>query len=256
MGFYRQGKRRLFYTEQGNGPPVVLIHGLSGSRLWWRRNVPVFVKEFKVYTVDLVGFGRSWRQGILPFAESAALLTSWIEELKLENPRLVGHSMGAHTALYVAALLKKQVGALVLVAASTLVHGEWWRMATRLPRAGINGALDFLPTLAFDAFRAGPLNLYRAAQAILHDDPTRLLPEVTAPTLLIWGERDVLVPRSLGEQMRAGIAGSRLEVIAGAGHNVMYDRMAEFNRLVLPFLRDPKEGSGGRVPGSEEKTAG
>ncbi|MER3555709.1 MAG: alpha/beta hydrolase [Meiothermus sp.] len=240
MGFYRQGKRRLFYTEQGSGPPVILIHGLSGSRLWWRRNVPVLAREFRVYTVDLVGFGRSWRQSILPFAESAALLASWMQELELKEPRLVGHSMGAHTALYVAAVLKEQIGALVLVAASTLVHGEWWRMATRLPLAGVNGALDFLPTLVFDALRAGPLNLYRATQAILHDDPTQLLAEVTAPTLLVWGERDVLVPGTLGEQMRAGIIGSRLEVIGGAGHNVMYDRAAEFNRLVLPFLRDPK----------------
>lgn len=244
MGFYRQGHHRLFYTEQGQGPSVLLIHGLSGSRLWWRRNLPALAKEFRVYTVDLVGFGRSSRQRVLPFAESAALLASWVQEIGLENLRLVGHSMGAHTALYLTALLKEQVAALVLVAASTLVTDELWRLAARLPRAGLSGALDFLPTLAFDALRAGPLNLYRATRAILRDDPAGRLAAVAAPTLLVWGERDALVPPTLGEWMQTAIAGSRLEVIKGAGHNAMYDRAAEFNRVVLPFLRDPKEVEG------------
>ncbi|MCL6569383.1 MAG: alpha/beta hydrolase, partial [Meiothermus silvanus] len=108
-----------------------------------------------------------------------------------------------------------------------------------LPRAGLNGALDFLPTLAFDALRAGPRNLLWATQEILRDDPGARLAEVRVPTLLVWGEHDVIVPRELGEQLLGFIPGSRLVVIPGAGHNVMYDRPQDFNHTVIPFLRDP-----------------
>jgi pimeloyl-ACP methyl ester carboxylesterase len=236
---FHKGRLRLHYTEAGSGPPVVLVHGLSGSRLWWRKNLPALSQEFRVYTVDLVGFGGSRRQRVLPLVESAALLSDWMKSLELGEPRLVGHSMGAHIALHVVTLKQARIAALVLVAASALVRGAWWKLATRLPRAGLNGALDFLPTLAFDALRAGPRNLLRATQEILRDDPGAHLAEVRVPTLLVWGERDVIVPRDLGEQLQRSIPGSRLVVIPGAGHNVMYDRPQDFNRTVIPFLRDP-----------------
>jgi len=236
---FHKGQLRLHYSEAGSGPPVVLIHGLSGSRLWWRKNLPALSQEFRVYTVDLVGFGESRRQRILPLVESAALLADWMHSLELGEPRLVGHSMGAHIALHVVALGQAGIAALVLVAASALVRGTWWKLATRLPRAGLNGALDFLPTLAFDALRAGPRNLLWATQEILRDDPGARLAEVRVPTLLVWGEHDVIVPRELGEQLLGFIPGSRLVVIPGAGHNVMYDRPQDFNHTVIPFLRDP-----------------
>ena len=243
MPVFSHQKHRLFYTVSGHGPPVVLIHGLSGSRLWWRRNIPLLQKEFRVYTLDLVGFGASRRQRVLPLQQSGELIGAWLESLGLEQVCLIGHSMGAHTALHVALKAPQRIAGMVLVAASVLVSGNWWSLAQQLPQAGLNGALDFLPTLAFDALRAGLPNLLQATQEILTDRPLEQLAQLSIPTLLVWGERDVLVPRRLGEQLQAALPGSRLEVIAGAGHNVMYDRAAAFNRMVVPFLRDPRSGT-------------
>lgn len=238
----------MYYSRQGQGLPVVLVHGLSGSSLWWRRNVPVLAREFTVYTVDLVGFGQSGRQPVLPLKGSAALLANWLETLGLSKARLIGHSLGGQTALHLAARGAERLEGLVLVAASALASGRWWRMAALLPQAGLAGAADFLPTLAFDAARAGPLNLYRATREILRDDPKELLAALRLPTLLVWGERDVLIPGAMGRQMQQAIAGSRLVVIPGAGHNVMYDRAAAFNAAVLPFLRRPQEPGPGPAP--------
>jgi pimeloyl-ACP methyl ester carboxylesterase len=235
--FHHQGSH-LTYSRVGQGPPLVLIHGLSGSRLWWRRNTPSFQREFTVYTLDLVGFGSSRCQRPLPIRESAKLIGAWLDHLCLEAVRIVGHSMGAHTAIHIANGWHERVSSLVLVAASAMVHEPWWRIAMRLPQAGINGALDFLPTLAYDALRSGPLNLYRATQEILRDDVLESLTVLSLPTLLVWGERDVLVTLEQGQKLQQALTGARLEVIPGAGHNVMYDRAKAFNSLVLPFLRD------------------
>lgn len=240
MGTFRHEGLRLAFAESGSGPPLLLVHGLSGSRRWWRRNLPALEAEFTVFALDLVGFGASARQSPLPIARGARVVAAFMKELGIRRPRLVGHSMGGHTALHLAAADPDRVEALVLVASSGLVRGSPWRLAARLPAAGLAGALDFLPTLALDAARAGPRALLRATRELLSDDVTPILARVTCPTLLVWGERDVLVTRALGEALGAAIPGARLVEIPGAGHNVMYDRADAFNQVVLPFLRDPR----------------
>lgn len=236
-GVFEHEGLRLHHVASGSGPPLVLVHGLSGSRGWWRRNIPALEREFTVYAVDLVGFGRSRRQRPLSIKQGGELLGAWMDSLGLAAPRLVGHSMGAHMSLHLAASRPGRLGRLVLVASSGLVRGSWWRMAAKLPQAGLYGALDFLPILALDAARAGPRSLYAATLELLRDDVSDLLSWVGCPTLLVWGERDVLITRAMGERLAGAIPGARLVVIPGAGHNVMYDRAAEFNAVVLPFLR-------------------
>jgi pimeloyl-ACP methyl ester carboxylesterase len=109
-------------------------------------------------------------------------------------------------------------------------------MAVRVARAGRYGALDFTPTLLRDALRAGPVNLLLAARQLLRDDVSVLLDKITSPTLVIAGERDVIVPPVVCEAVAAGIPGAQYRVVPGAGHNVMWDRADEFNTLVHAFL--------------------
>jgi len=76
----------------------------------------------------------------------------------------------------------------------------------------------------------------RGLRHILRDDVRPLLPRISAPTLIVWGEKDGLVPVEAARELRAGIEGSRLLVIPRAYHNVMVDRPAEFNAALLRFL--------------------
>ena len=238
MAYFRYQTHLLHYSVSGKGKPLVLIHGLSGSVRWWQRNLGPLESEFTVYAPDLVGFGFSRGQRPLGIRDSAALLGTWMREIGLERPAVVGHSMGGHTALHLAAADPESISKLVLVAASALVSGKLLPLAARLPAASVLGAKSFLPTLAYDAARAGPLNLLRAAREIVSDDTSGILERVTCPTLLVWGERDVLVPRDLGVKLAEQIPGSRFVEIAGAGHNVMFDRAQEFNRVLLDFLHE------------------
>src|SRR5215207_8972890 len=88
------GPATIAYEVGGSGPPVVLVHGLSGSSRWWRRNIGALTPQRRVYTVDLIGFGASRPRQRFALAEAAGYLTQWMDQLALERVSLVGHSMG------------------------------------------------------------------------------------------------------------------------------------------------------------------
>ena len=111
---------RFWERRDGEGTPVVLIHGMGGSADWWRRNFELLARQHVVSAVDLVGFGRNrlfWRRSSLPlsFTEIAALLVRWIASSFDAPVHLVGNSMGGHIAMHVAASRPDLVRSLTLV---------------------------------------------------------------------------------------------------------------------------------------------
>lgn len=233
---YAEGRLRISTSRSGSGPPLLLIHGLSGSRRWWRRNLRALERHFTVYRIELAGFGYARRQPPMPLAQSAALIVRWMDSVHIERAHVLGHSMGGHTAVHLAGSFPQRVDALVLVAPTGLLRGQWWRLATRLPRAALSGRLDFIPIVATDALRAGIVTIWRAGRALLRDDVQDLLSRITAPTLVVSGGRDVLVPPSLGGTL-ARVIGARHVCLPDAGHVVMWDSPEEFNEEVIDFLR-------------------
>lgn len=240
----RVAGRRVGYKVAGDGHPVVLIHGLSGSTRWWRHTLPALARHHRVYLVELPGHGRLIRGSpSLPLVDAAAWLLAWMDAAEVQRPHLIGHSMGGYIALRLAASSPAAVDRLVLVdSAGVPVVRSLIQYALPLARAGRYMAPSFLPVLAYDAFRAGPLTLLRSALDLLRQDVREDLRRITAPTLLIWGERDALVPVSVAEMMRREIPESRLVVLAGAGHVPMFERPQDFNRAVLAFLEGGKGG--------------
>ncbi len=230
------GRTHLLYEQTGHGPPLLLIHGLSGSARWWRRNIPALTPHFTVYAVELVGFGGNRAPHPLPLRGAADSLGAFIERLAQGPADVIGHSMGGHIATYLAAEHPQLVRRLVLAAASGLVQEPVMRMAARLPRVARWTGRGFGTTLVWDAARAGALNLLLAARELLADDVSELLHRITVPTLILSGERDVLIPPGSGAQQHAAIQGSTYAVLAGAGHILMWDQAERFNQLVLQFL--------------------
>ena len=231
------GPVAISYEVVGVGPPLVLIHGLSGSGRWWSRNVGPLARRFRVHVVDLIGFGES-RDG-QPFilAEAARYLVHWMDEVGIDRSSIVGHSMGAFVGAELAANYPQRVDRLVLVDAAVwpLADGHQ-RHAVGLARALRRLPLSFLPVLVADSYRAGPMTLWKAARQLLTADVRPKLAGIQAPTLVVWGQHDALVPLEVGEQLVASLPGAALVVIADAGHNPMWDRPAEFNRVVGDFL--------------------
>jgi pimeloyl-ACP methyl ester carboxylesterase len=215
---------------------VVLVHGLSGSKRWWSRNVLALKKEYRVFVLELPGFGAARGQKILDLPALGALLLEFVKALDLKGCVLIGHSMGAHATLHAAALEPHCFSGLVLAAASAFVNRPVLNSAAWLIPATFMGAYEFIPTVVSDGLLAGFPNLWFAAQALTRDNPTSLLSRITMPVLLLHGSRDLLVTLEMGRQLEKNLVNSKLEIIAGAGHNLMFDRAEEFNRLTLEFL--------------------
>jgi pimeloyl-ACP methyl ester carboxylesterase len=230
--------RPVRYEVGGEGDPVVLVHGLSGSTRWWDRNVPDLAKHYRVYLVNLPGFGAFRRRAQrFVLAEATSWLLAWMEAVGLESAHFVGHSMGGYLSLKLAARRPGAVRRLVLVDPAGMPSGRTMLghlgpllLSARYARP------TFFPVLVRDALYAGPFTLWKATRDLLAEDVRGDLRQVGAPTLLVWGERDPLIPPSIGDVMRAEIPDSRLLVIEGAGHNPMFDCPEDFNGALLAFL--------------------
>jgi pimeloyl-ACP methyl ester carboxylesterase len=182
---------------------LVLVHGLAGSPRWWRPLLP-YLRDYDVRYADPR------------------------EPLEAEpDDVLIGHSLGGFRAAQFAAL--HDVRKLVLVAPVGLQRAQPWRVVG-------STSLAFTPTVAFDSLRWGPLALLRSGLEALTariDAST-----IRAPTLIVWGERDRLVPSRLATEWHKVIAGSRVEIIARARHVPMVDAPSAFAEVLLDFLRD------------------
>jgi pimeloyl-ACP methyl ester carboxylesterase len=105
-----------------------------------------------------------------------------------------------------------------------------------LARSGRAIAARFVSVLAYDALRAGPWTTWRRTRELLAATDRAHLSKIAAPTLLLWGEHDPLVPPAIGRVLREEIPDARLLVLPGAGHVPMYERPAALNDAVLRFL--------------------
>jgi pimeloyl-ACP methyl ester carboxylesterase len=230
------GTSRIYYQVGGTGKPVVLVHGLSGSTRWWGKNVAPLARQFRVYVVDLIGFGHNRGQHFV-LSEAAELLVRWMDQIGIDRASLVGHSMGGHVAADLTDTFPDRVDRLVLVNAATLPFGRTYiQNAFDLVQALRYMPISFLPILVTDAFRAGPVTILKAAREILATDMSARLSDVRVPALVVWGENDKLISLETGEKLAQSLPNAKLVVIPGAGHNPMWDRPDLFNRAVINFL--------------------
>lgn len=234
------GGRPARYQAVGEGESVVLVHGLSASSLWWRRNVPALARHYRLYLVDLPGFGAMhFLRARFALADAASWLLDWMKAIGLERAHFIGHSMGGYISLWLAAHHPEVVSRLVLVAPAVVpqaktVSGYFVPLVAEvrhMPPA-------FLPILSFDALRAGPVTLLSALRSLIMLDVREEIAAVTAPTLLLWGENDMLVPPPLGHMLHKELSHSHLVVLKDAAHVCMFDRPRDFDAAILSFLNN------------------
>lgn len=199
--------------------------------------MPALAAHFSVHLVELPGYGRQRRHRHVALADTPDWLADWARAAGLEQASWVGHSMGGAVCIQLAVGHAHMVSRLVLVdAAGVPVTSSLLGYGMPLARAVRRMAPSFLPVLARDALHAGPFTLLRSARQLTREDVRSSLHAVSQPTLIMWGERDTLVPLSVGQLLHREIAGSQLVVLPGAGHVPMYDRPEAFSEAVIEFL--------------------
>lgn len=258
--------------DLGEGPPLVFVHGLSGSWPNWLEQLPVFADSHRVIAMDLPGFGHSpMPHERITISGYARLLDGLFDELGIDAATLVGNSMGGFISAEFAIAFPERVERLVLVspagissyrntrgmrALPALHRGErivaaytaWMasksETVTRRP-ALRNATLGFVtrhPTrlpaaLAAEQLRgAGKPGFIQALEANLDYDFRHRLPEIACPTLIVWGDQDkVLTVRDAAVYAEL-IPGSRKVLYEDTGHMSQIERPDAFNSLLREFL--------------------
>jgi pimeloyl-ACP methyl ester carboxylesterase len=261
-------KTTVNYVEYGDGPPLVLLHGLGGCWENWLENIPHLARSRRVIAPDLPGFGDSpmpgWEISIQSYG---ALVNALCGALELGPVPLVGNSMGGFIAAEVTVSEPTTVQKLVLVSAAGVSHARMARAPAktvgRMARAAAPLALRYqqrallrprlrsrmvrqlfrypnrLPReLIWEIVQGGmhAPGLVAAISGLAGYDILHRLEDVETPTLIVWGRNDLVVPVSDALEYARLIRGSQLEIFDGCGHLPMVERPVRFNRLLDRFL--------------------
>jgi pimeloyl-ACP methyl ester carboxylesterase len=220
-------------------PSVVLVHGLGTGDLWWTPTISVLAENYRVLAVDLAGFGRTAGQPVR-LDVAADQLAAWAAAIGLERAAFVGHSMGGLVTADLAARYPDVVERLVLVDAAGLpISQHVTRHLMNVVRAS-----PFMPAAAYPVaiecvLRCGPLAIMRASHQLLTMDLTKRYAWIRAPTRILWGSRDHLLPPSFGHRLAEAIPGATMTEIPDAGHSPMWENPDEFHRQLVAFLEEP-----------------
>lgn len=229
------------YERVGSGPPLILLHGLSASARWWTRNVEALAQQYCVYLVELPGFGSMARvRQRFALLQAANWLVQWMDAIGLQRADFIGHSMGGFVCLWVAAHRPDMVRRLILVSPAVIPHiNSIFGYIIPLLKSLRYVTPQFFMIVSLDTMRMGFITLLRAVHDIISEHIDEEIEAVQAPTLLIWGQDDTLVPAVLSELLQEKMPHASLQIVPKAGHVCMFDQPAIFNTLVQNFLAQP-----------------
>ncbi len=268
---------RVSYIDTGSGPAtLLLVHGLAANAGFWRDAIPELAKSYRVIAVDLPGYGRSEKSTRYPYdmVFFAETLSRLIKELGLGPVVPVGHSMGGQIALTLALRHPEQVPLLVLASPAGVEpfkagEGQW--LANALTIQGIHDvdeegirrqlALNFYSWndrwewMVEERARMAKAHemdefanaVVRSVHGMLDQPTTARLKDVKQPTLLVYGRYDGLIPNPYLHPGRtahvfrhaaAVMPDVKLVELDKAGHMIILEKPAEFDRAVLEFLKE------------------
>ena len=251
--------------------PVVLVHGLGGQWQNWLENIPRLAQERRVLALDLPGHGLTPEpaDGEISISGYGRCVDSFCERLGLGKVALVGNSMGGFVVAEVATQFPERVTRLTLVSAAGISSADalqrpvllFGRIAAAIATntAARHRSLAARPItrhsslllvarhprllkadLAYEGFfkGTGKAGFDDALRACLDYDFRDSLPDVKAPTLIVWGEKDSIIPVRDANEFERLIPDSRKVVMRDTGHIPMAERPRAFNDLLTDFLAE------------------
>lgn len=255
----------LYYEIHGNeeaSETIVFLNGLSQSTVAWILTLPYFKATHKIVLMDFIFQGKSdktgeWRS----FDQHAQDLLALLDHLNLQKPVIAGLSYGSMVAQHFAVQFPGRLSKLILMATFAnktpyyeAIELSWWRA---LELGGYNLMLDImLPTVLSERYFANPLmpiDMMKQSRQDTQADPQSLfklmkatkerpdyrpeLKKIKAPTLVIQGEKDRLLPVHLANEVAKAISGAKLEVIPNVGHTLNLEAIPQICALITTFLQ-------------------
>ena len=268
---------RVNYQIAGEGPLIVLVHGITSTSDCWREVMPWLADDFTILAPDLLGHGESAKpRGDYSLGAYASGIRDLMIALGYERATFLGHSLGGGVAMQLAYQFPERCERIVLVSsgglgpevhlllrAAALPGAEWVLPVIAGPRTRDAGRavgrflsrLGVRPAPDLAEFARGYASLADAEtrQAFVHTlraviDPAgqrvsardRLYLAAEVPSLVIWGERDRIIPLQHGQGAHEEMPGSRLITIPDAGHFPQLDQPRRFVEALVQFMTDTK----------------
>ena len=263
---------KLAYREQGNGPPMLMLHGFGANAYTWRHVEPALAERHKVISLDLKGFGQSDK----PFDDDysafdqANLVADFIVAHNLKNLTVVGHSFGGGVALLLALderpQLKRRIKRLVLI--DTIAYPQKIPIFFKVLRTPVANHVSTRMTPPYVQARtalhiayyddskisfqdiaayAQPLTtpggkhaLIETAKSIDLDDfkdITKRYRTIKQPVLIIWCDHDKIVPEGVGRQLHSELPRSTFKKMSGCGHLPHEEKPEETATAILAFAQ-------------------
>ncbi len=260
MPFLTHAGATLRYDRAGRGPAVLLIHGLTGNRTFWERQVQGLRDRFTVVTVDLRGHGESSRPATgYGIAGLAGDLEQLVRTLGVSRIAIVGWSLGGMVAQELARRLGPKAGALALVGTTAggmtdaKAPGADPAVVAALRAALAEDFRTFVRTLARSLFRTGeahplhgwalsqmqktaPAVAQACADACLAFDGRKSLAALTLPTAVLHGRHDAIFPFAQAEILAKQITGAELVAFDESGHAPPLEEPERFNDALVRLL--------------------
>lgn len=258
------GDMDIHYLVGGKGAPLVVIHGGSDGAKAWKKTMAALIKNYTLFIPDMPGWGNSQpmnRNGDYFISELAEFVDGFSRKLGLSDFYLMGHSLGGAVALTYALKFPHRVKKLVLI--DSLCLGKeiaWWIRVLSTSRLShsfgvamhrlMKGIKWFVDSVLAPAFApaltlkfANPISAVslslgtkvtnsREQNTVLVDR----LPEIKVPTLVVWGEKDPVIPASHAYAAARVMPNCQIKVFEDCGHSVYRQRIPEFSQLVGGFL--------------------
>ena len=262
----------LFYVVKGEGEPLVLIHGYGAGMWVWEKQIDILSRFYRVYALDLIGHGFSDRPKIAYTPDAYIhFLKDFMDGVGIDKATLIGNSMGGGIAWAMAIFFPERVERLILINCVPpdvldQVRNESFRTLVAIKdipllpylviasrnRSSIKWILKecvsnvklITPEVLnrqyqLSKIKRTPWVLYstfkNAKEGLKLKDH---LSRIYHPTLFIWGERDLIFPPSVGENLHQTIRGSKLQMIEKSGHIPMWETPDEVNRIIFSFLKE------------------
>jgi 3-oxoadipate enol-lactonase len=248
------------WFEAGRGETLILIHGLGDDHRAWRRTLPNLMLHHRVVMYDLRGHGGTTAgRGDGTLRQLGGDLVAFMDSIDIDHAHISGFSLGGTIAMRMAIDHPARVRGLVLVATSSRVGrtaADWYRQRVDMVKRTDPELRATLDRDTADVYSESPAELDAGllirrqstsdprgygnactAMAALNAAPLDPeLPQISARTLIVASERDRHCPPKAAEIIAAGIKGSRLEIIPGAGHPIPVEKPGELAGSINSFL--------------------
>jgi 3-oxoadipate enol-lactonase len=246
----------LGFSEQGDGPALVLLHAYPLDHCMWQPQVDVFSRHYRVVTPDVFGFGGSQPPRSWTMADMSEALVVLLKQLKIDRCTLGGLSMGGYIAIPFTLSHPRRVERLVLAHTRGRADLEIERTARNamiaalkkdgtatlpekmLPRLLASNAAEDVKRLVRDSIQRASQEACIHAVAAMRDraDQSANLKHITCPTLVVTGAADAIIKVEDSERMAAALPAGQLSVIEGAGHLSNLENAPAFDQALQQFL--------------------